>query len=814
MRVMKRLIKTILLVITLSLTNHVYCQSNGGVVNCGQGQQELPPDSRGETDSNSSAEAESTNEGSKDPNEIIGTKGYDALGDTLQWVTAKAFLPYTIYFENDPELATAAAQKVEIRCPLHPKVDISTFTVGAFGFGSHIYTVEGNRSTYQQRLNLVADIGIYVDVVAGIDIVAGEAFWIFQSIDPVTLLPPQGTQDGFLPINDENGSGEGFVTFNIKPRVLACVTGDEITAQASIVFDVNEAIATNVWYNTVDALPPTTQLTGQEGNDNEVLLQFSGNDDQGGCGIKQYKLYVSDNYGAYSLYDTYPVGSEVTFPTEYDHCYRFFCLGEDNVGNVEEMKAAAEYEYGNYNLMVSVSAYPEEGGTVTGSGLYTYNSQVTVTAVPASGYEFYRWTLNGVPVSEEPTYTFSLVEEMNLVAQFVEANLSMQQFELAQGWNWWSTNIEQNGIDGLTMLENSLGHNGQTIKSQYDFVENYYQYYGEDFWFGSLEGITNEQGYLVNVTESCSPSMTGIRANPSNHPITIQPNWNWIGYPVALQQSVASALAGYDASPDDLIKSHYEFATFYEGFGWFPDDLIMAPGQGYFYYSNATDNQTLNYGNGNREEVLSEKTDLRLWRTNVHRFADNISIVAVVSVDSVEQRDEELELGAFVNGECRGSARLIHFGPTNRYYAMLSVTGLDGEEVSFGFVNQEKGEGSMISENRVIFMRNDRIGSLDEPYIVRFNTQLEAVEEGLADGEGMMLLYPNPVIRNQAFSLEIPREEVLEELVVVDMLGAEVRHLHGAVKCNDIKGLPVAGIYLVKAVTLNGRVYYGRLIVE
>ena len=275
-----------------------------------------------------------------DPNEIIGTKGYDALGDTLQWVAATASLPYTIYFENDPDLATAAAQKVEIRHTLHPKADISTFAVGAFGFGSHVFTVEGNRSTYQQRLDLTADMGIYVDVVAGIDIVANEVFWIFQSIDPATGLPPQGTQQGFLPVNDENGSGEGYVSFTIKPKANACATGDEITASASIVFDINEAIPTNVWHNTVDALPPTTQLTGQEGNDNEVLLQFSGTDDQGGCGIKQYKLYVSDNYGAYSLYDTYPVGSEATFPTEYDHCYRFFCLGEDNVGNVEEMKAA------------------------------------------------------------------------------------------------------------------------------------------------------------------------------------------------------------------------------------------------------------------------------------------------------------------------------------------------------------------------------------------------------------------------------------------------------------------------------------------
>jgi hypothetical protein len=324
-------------------------QVNAQYSPCGGGEENPPQVPPEEQDNDPQVNDSIPNKTPEDPNEIIGTSGYDALGDTLQWVAATAFLPYTIYFENDPELATAAAQKVEIRCPLHPKADISTFTVGAFGFGSHFYTVESNRSIYQQRLDLIADLGIYVDVVAGIDIVAGEAFWIFQSIDPITLLPPQGTQEGFLPINDENGCGEGFVTFNIKPRASVCVTGDEITAQASIVFDVNDAIATNVWHNTVDALPPTTQLTGQEGYGNEVLLQFAGTDDEGGCGLKQYKLYVSDNYGAYSLYDTYPVGTTVTYLTEYDHCYRFFCLGEDNVGNVEEMKQAE----------VVIEAYPD-----------------------------------------------------------------------------------------------------------------------------------------------------------------------------------------------------------------------------------------------------------------------------------------------------------------------------------------------------------------------------------------------------------------------------------------------------------------------
>ena len=276
-------------------------QVNAQYSPCGGGGDNPPYVPPGNPDGDSSGEGGGSVYNPIDPNEIIGTNGYNALGDTLQWVAATALLPYTIYFENDPELATAAAQKVVIHYPLHAKTDLSTFAIGAFGFGSHVFTVDGERSTYQQRLDLIEDMGIYVDVVAGIDIVAGEAFWIFQSIDPITGLPPQGVQQGFLPVNDENHSGEGFVSFTIKPKANACATGDVITALASIVFDINEAIPTNVWHNTVDALPPTTQLAGDAFAPNELLLQFLGSDDTDGCGIKQYKLYVSENYGSYTL---------------------------------------------------------------------------------------------------------------------------------------------------------------------------------------------------------------------------------------------------------------------------------------------------------------------------------------------------------------------------------------------------------------------------------------------------------------------------------------------------------------------------------
>jgi hypothetical protein len=379
--------------------------------------------------------------------------------------------------------------------------------------------------------------------------------------------------------------------------------------------------------------------------------------------------------------------------------------------------------------------------------------------------------------------------------------------QLKQGWNWWSTYIEQSNIDGLAMLENSLGHKGVTIKSQFDFVQNFYSDYGEDVWFGSLEGITNEQGYMIDVTEDCAPIMSGKRTKPTSHPITLQPNWNWIGYPVDSRQSVVSALSDFNASPEDLIKNQYEFSIYYDGFGWFPDDLVMNPGEGYLYYSNATGSQLLTYSNNSRD-ALPEKTDNRMWKTNIHAFADNISIMAVVSIDSVEQRDENLELGAFVDGECRGSALLKHFGPSDRYYAMLSVAGQDGDKVEFGFINKEKGQGSMVSENHITFVRNGIMGSLDTPYVVNFNTLKDEAQEG------SIVLFPNPVERNKTFSLDIPKNEMLKEIVIVDMLGEEVLRKTGALKSNEIAGLPVAGIYVVKAITESGNVYHGRLIVK
>ena len=70
-------------------------------------------------------------------------------------------------------------------------------------------------------------------------------------------------------------------------------------------------------------------------------------------------------------------------------------------------------------LTITASAFPEEGGTVTGAGVYNYNENCTLSAVANSDYYFVNWTKDDTVVSTQPNYSFIVTEEGNYVAHFV-----------------------------------------------------------------------------------------------------------------------------------------------------------------------------------------------------------------------------------------------------------------------------------------------------------------------------------------------------------------------------------------------------------
>ena len=87
------------------------------------------------------------------------------------------------------------------------------------------------------------------------------------------------------------------------------------------------------------------------------------------------------------------------------------------------------------SFTISVSGNPANAGTVTGGGTYTYGTSCTVTATPQQRYIFESWTENGVVVSTEQSYTFTVTADRTLVANFgmpmVEISASVNPAEAA-----------------------------------------------------------------------------------------------------------------------------------------------------------------------------------------------------------------------------------------------------------------------------------------------------------------------------------------------------------------------------------------------
>lgn len=448
-------------------------------------------------------------------------------------------------------------------------------------------------------------------------------------------------------------------------------------------------------------------------------------------------------------------------------------------------------------VSVSATVDPVGAGEVTGTGSYVPGVTATLSATANEGYVFNSWSIGGETVSADNPYVFTVTGATALVAHFD----CQQQSHLSTGWNWYSTYIEQNGINGLAMLEESLGHDGLMVKTQVPYVQNYYPQTGYDYWFGSLAnvGINNETFYQISVSADCDAVMTGAIANPADHPITLQTGWNWIGYPVNVQQSLSAALTGFTPTGNDLIKGQSTSATYYANYGWFPTSFTLTPGQGYMYYSNAQQARTLTYSVSRGGGILAEDPQ-RHWTNDVHAHAGNIVVMATVTIDGEEQRAEGLELGAFVNGECRGSAELLHFEPMGRWYAMLTVSGEEGETVTFSAVDRNTGEVHNASTEHLVYREDAIVGSLDKPFEVHFGTA-----ESLH-------VYPNPVDRNETVTLEIPEGETIRELTITNALGVTVRR--EATTSRELRGLKTSGVYTVKVTCESGETYVGRLVVR
>ena len=562
------------------------------------------------------------------------------------------------------------------------------------------------------------------------------------------------------------------------------------------------------------------------------------------------------------------------------------------------------------NYSISVSANPSTGGEVTGGGSYTQGTTCNVTAMANNGYTFTNWTENNEVVSTNANYSFIVSGNRNLVANFAfsgtitnhwipessnyseimamytviqidgveqysnmlevavfcgnecrgsaiasEFNLTHRYLAvlnvfgenghqltfklydhsigqelnftspatvtfdvngygnpvepyvlnftssithsqaLNSGWNWWSTYIEQDGIDGLGMLENSIGSAGVRIQGRNGTIDQF-EYQGSSYWYGSLTSIENEQMYKIRTNAACNAVMVGQSVLPANHPININGGWNWIGFPCNQSVSVNDAMSGFTPVANDVIKGR-NGSTTYVSYGstslWYGTLNTLEPGQGYMYKSNSNTSKTLIFQTGRGEETVTDVTEENSFFTpNTDDFSDNMLVTTVIDLDGQELRSEEYEVAAYVGNECRGSVRLMYVEPFDRYVAFLLVFGEAEEEIHFVLTD---GNDVAWSDDLLTYTADGMEGSLTEPATLHFGTL------GLNDNKcDFVNVFPNP--SNGVFNIE---GNGIHRIEVVNAFGQTIllREVENNLMQIDL-GDKAAGVYLLRVITNDG----------
>jgi len=250
-----------------------------------------------------------------------------------------------------------------------------------------------------------------------------------------------------------------------------------------------------------------------------------------------------------------------------------------------------------------------------------------------------------------------------------------------------------------------------------------------------------------------------------------------------------------------VIKSQGS-SSVYMGTSWFPA-MNLEPGKGYLYKSTSNENRTLTFVQV-REEEPQDEAYAKHWDNNIHAYADNMTMIATVSVNGEELENGNYELGAFVNGENRGSVRVEYCEQLDKYVAVLTISGEDGDRITFGLYNGATETENFNCGRTVTFTTNAVSGNPEELETIDFKSDNNTVT---------LTLFPNPVDKDTEFTIDIPTNEKITEVIITNSVGSIIRD-ERALKGNALKGLSQSGVYNIQIITEKGNNYHGRIIVK
>ena len=358
-------------------------------------------------------------------------------------------------------------------------------------------------------------------------------------------------------------------------------------------------------------------------------------------------------------------------------------------------------------------------GTVTGGGNYTDGTTATLKATASEDCSFISWTENGEVVSNNAQYNFVVNDDRELVANFLSGN-----YWVADVSNYPSrmTVVGQIQIDGVDQNVTTLevgafcGYELRgSARAKYNSASGKYLVQFE------IGGDANETISFKLYNHQTATEMTLIAPENINfvaNGITGDTNnphiLNFVSKVNITAEVNPSDIGTIDGTGiytigDEVTLTASTTSSEYLFVSWTENGVVVSVNETYSFIADKNRNLIANYSINN------------YWNVDDSPFNSNMTIIAVVQIDDVELNSSNYEVGAFCNGELRGSERLKLEQDLDRYFMYLTVYGETNDLISFKLYDHSTQTVSDLTHlEKINFEVNGTIGNLMEPYTFNF----------------------------------------------------------------------------------------------
>ncbi|MBN2088627.1 T9SS type A sorting domain-containing protein [candidate division KSB1 bacterium] len=356
-----------------------------------------------------------------------------------------------------------------------------------------------------------------------------------------------------------------------------------------------------------------------------------------------------------------------------------------------------------------------------------------------------------------------------------KATGAVAQFsQLYGGWTWFSVHLSNNSSN--MNINNAIAKFHQFKAGDRIIHQNEFESWSQtqEKWCPGTLVLNPRTMYKAYMDSLRSPIFVGHEIDPDSLSITLQPNWNWIGYPMRLNQTVKDALHYLIPTDGSIIKDETTFSEYVAEIGiWFGSLQWLEPGHGYMFKSTANEPLSFHYAKGQAVDsggLLKESNKNSSTIYDARRFESNMNLI--LKIDDIALNNEALVIKAIVEDECCGTAQPLYIPEIEEYRIFLTVQHhRDSREMIHLKIIKLEADVTYDVQELISFKTDDIVGDVLHPFHL---TKQEPAQ--IPDKFSLSQNYPNPFNPSTAFTFGLPRASEVQ-IVVYDLLGRQVKTL-------------------------------------